>query len=200
MSALAPSHGKFIGPLLEAGVDMHGRDPHDGCTVLHRAVWSGGHDKAVRALVQTCLNETDVNVADDAGNTPLHLRTVANTTMVNLLLKSGADVNAQNAAGETPLMFAARYQTPKDAARLIKKGADPDARTHDGRTVLHVAAREGSDEVVRWLLDRGLDPKVKNGVGETASDIAGVRVERRAPNGAIILRALSEDTLARMTA
>ena len=52
---------------------------------------------------------------------------------VKLLLEKGADVNARNNSGETPLIVCRKKEL---AQFLIEKGADAKAQTDDGRTAL----------------------------------------------------------------
>lgn len=70
---------------------------------------------------------------DTVGNTPLHFAcTGGNLDCIELLLEYGADVNAQNSDGRTPLhrLYSERYD--KIAEWLIGCGADP-----------HIADRRG---------------------------------------------------------
>src|SRR5689334_8380494 len=60
-----------------------------------------------------------------------------NTDMVRSLLSSpGADVNARDDRGSTPLLEAARYGHNDISRLLIAAGADVKAKDHDGKTAL----------------------------------------------------------------
>ena len=65
-----------------------------------------------------------------------------------------ANVNAVNAAGETPLHLAAR-EGMKDGAELIRHGARVGEAASDGATPLHRAAMAKDDGAARVLLDAG---------------------------------------------
>ena len=52
--------------------------------------------------------------------------------MISLLVRAGADVNARNERGETPLHRAVSADRPAIAARLLELGADADARSDSG--------------------------------------------------------------------
>ncbi len=69
-----------------------------------------------------------------------------------LLLELGADVNAQNRDGWSPLLCAARGGHQPLAALLVARGADPHHAAALGMTAVHVAARRGHTALVRWLL------------------------------------------------
>ena len=94
--------------------------------------------------------------------------------IVEILLESGADVNAKTADGTTALHLAAQYGNENAARVLLEHGANVHARMVPpkdnlmgrkfvgGRTPLHWAAVEGHDAVVELLLDHHADPGAKN--------------------------------------
>lgn len=88
---------------------------------------SEGDFERVERILQM---EFDVNVADDAGCRPLHFAVEGEKNMVALLLREGADVEARNNAGETPLMMAIRFGDV-DCIRMVLK-ANPDVSVKDG--------------------------------------------------------------------
>ena len=76
--------------------------------------------------------------------------------MVAALLNAGADPNARNRKGWTPLHHGALYRrAPLAVTALLLAGADPNAQAGDGKTPLHVAAGNGhAPWMVPLLLDR----------------------------------------------
>ena len=94
--------------------------------------------------------------------------------IVEILLESGADVNAKTADGTTALHLAAQYGNENTARVLLEHGANVHARIVlprddpvrrkflGGRTPLHWAAVEGHDAIVELLLDHNADPGAKN--------------------------------------
>lgn len=88
------------------------------------------------------------------GETPLHVavcdRQIAST--VQMLLAFGANPNAKNCEGTTPLMGLATAWFAPNAMALIEAGADPHQRDYDGYTALHHAAIDGVTEAIRWLV------------------------------------------------
>jgi ankyrin repeat protein len=80
---------------------------------------------------------------------------------VKLLLESGADINARNNDGETPLMVASLLGHVDIVKLLLAKGADVDAMHKRGMTALMRASFEGHVEVVRVLVDHGADVNVE---------------------------------------
>ena len=64
-------------------------------------------------------------------NTPLHYASkLGNLYQAQLLIRSGADINAQGMTKMTPLHYAAKAGHPKLVKLLLENGAEPDS--HDG--------------------------------------------------------------------
>jgi len=72
-----------------------------------------------------------------------------NSPMIKLLLSGGADVNAQNREGTTPLMNAVAH--PCNLRPLLAGGADPSIRDKSGRTALQLARETRNDAAIRLL-------------------------------------------------
>jgi ankyrin repeat protein len=89
------------------------------------------------------------------------------------LLDSGADVNARNDAGYTPLLCAARNGEGEAVRLLLERGADVNAQAEgDGATALHLAVCGGHDEAARLLLACGADPSLVDAQGNSSVDCA----------------------------
>ena len=97
------------------------------------------------------------------------------TGIVEALLRQGAEVDARDSAGFTPLSRAAFVGTGEvDVVRLLlDRGADVNAATQSGQTVLHHAVQRGDVEVVRLLLERGTDVGATTGPERDNSCLAG---------------------------
>ena len=94
--------------------------------------------------------------------------------MLQLLLQSGADPNAQNDSGIAPLHLAAY---PEIVDVLLDAGANINLKSKDGETPLVVQAAEAeSFPVMERLLERGADPSIASSSG-TALEIAQSREE-----------------------
>lgn len=109
-----------------------------------------------------------VHFKDAIGETPLHRAAVCRdkdaTAILRLLIDQGADVNAKDNNGTTPLHIAAGQPRVEMAKMLIDHGADVRARTSSGSEPMHHVS---SNEVLELLLSRGADINAKNNNGET---------------------------------
>lgn len=84
-----------------------------------------------------------------------------NPAIVQLLLRAGADPQAVDNEGVTPLHLSAWNSNPVVTAHLLAAGADPNALDNEGYTPLHHAARRGwSGRVIARLLAAGADPLI----------------------------------------
>ena len=95
------------------------------------------------------------------GTTALHRAVGAGDVVkAESLIRAGADVNAVNRYGVTPLSLAAADGNARLVGALLTSGAVPrkaDAALHDGRTLLMLAARTGNVDALTLLLAKGAD-------------------------------------------
>ena len=77
------------------------------------------------------------------GDTPLHVMAWRNDLFgAELLIDSGADVNAVGDMGETPLHVAVRQKNERLVERMLRAGADPNVRSEFNETAAEAAAKQ----------------------------------------------------------
>jgi ankyrin repeat protein len=125
-----------------------------------------GHEKVARWLIDR--KKIDINGRDGSGQTCLHyaLKKYGNMPLVEMLVANGADVNAADRNGETPLLKA--MSSSREAALcFIQHGGDVTTKWVQGKTLLHLASSSGSMAVVKALLDKGAEIDARDSAGAT---------------------------------
>ncbi|MET3290561.1 ankyrin repeat domain-containing protein [Brevibacillus fluminis] len=87
------------------------------------------------------------------------------TSVVKDLLERGADINARDAAGRTPVLLAAHGSHIETIHFLIEAGADVNLRDDRNDNPLLHAAAAGKLAIVKLLLDAGADTRLTNRYG-----------------------------------
>ena len=90
-------------------------------------------------------------------------------------LAAGADVNARDDKGWTPLMYVVDKGYVLLVEPLLTAKADVNLRGPDGATALFMAAAHGHGEIIPKLMKAGADPTIKGPKEKTATDVAQAR-------------------------
>ena len=104
----------------------------------------------------------------------IHVAAKGDIEAVKQHLAAGADVNAKDEDGGTPLLYAAAYGHKEIVELLIVTGANLNVKDEDGKTTLHFAALNGRKEIVELLIAKGADANAKDEDGETPLDATSV--------------------------
>jgi ankyrin repeat protein len=209
--------------LLDYGADVNVKTTR-GATPLHVAAYYGeaeivemlikrGADVNARTFIERALGEWSLNACTPLHSTltewdPLFGASARLTSEIKqedllralyeciiLLVKHGADVNARDAHGRTPLHYAVNSASyfpdiSKVLEVLLRYGAHINVKDRDGNTPLHYAL--GADviadrlrfdfwwinlsncpvDIVRLLLENGADPSIRNNLGISVLELA----------------------------
>jgi ankyrin repeat protein len=110
------------------------------------------------------------------------------STLIMLLLESGADFEAADSNGIRPLWIAAHQGNDEAVDTLLTVSAAIDATALDGTTALWAAAQQGHAEVVRRLLDAKADAGLRSvaGIGPLDAARKQENTERESDFAAVI--------------
>ncbi len=95
-----------------------------------------------------------------------------------LFLILGADVNAQDKDGQTPLIWAFRNNNIDLVKTLIAAGADVNAQDKDGQTPLIWASLNRDNNLAKTLVEAGADVNAANKNGKTPLSLV-IRMEEK---------------------
>lgn len=119
-------------------------------------------------IMEWLITSKTIKDTDGIGSTALHY--AAEWGMENAaetLISKGANKEAKNANGETPLFSACKNENPETIALLAKKGCKINARDNLGSTPLHVAVRWGNTGDAEQLINLGANIDAQNVSGKT---------------------------------
>jgi len=92
-----------------------------------------------------------------------------------LLLGHGADAQARDVKGGTPLHDATWGGHLQVMELLVEHGADLDAQGNNGWLPLHLAAYKGDPDAVELLLEHGANDHLDEDAGENTSEVVSSR-------------------------
>jgi ankyrin repeat protein len=124
--------------------------------LMFTATGCRNNESASQRVRITPPTRTDVAL----GNTLLHL--APNWGVAERLIADGADVNAKDNFGMTPLHTAVRAGRTDVVGLLTANGADINAKSNAGHTPLFLAVAKGSKNIAEQLIARGAAVNTKD--------------------------------------
>jgi ankyrin repeat protein len=153
--------------LISRGADIFAPNAR-GETPLYLVFHSSG------GIRRWMINSYTVMTRDGLGNGILHYAAQWKIdSQIPYIVQQGADLEAKNAAGETPLFVAVKYAGEKGSAAestiktLVNAGASLNSRDNLGNSLLHAAVRWNSKEAAQTLINAGLDVNARALNGKT---------------------------------
>lgn len=141
--------------LIAAGADktLLSEPKGAGLQAIHLAAL-GGHAAAMSALYKAGVS---IDALTGDKKTPLMISLSAKQDkMANLIVNTGANVNAADSQGLTPLMLLASYDGSLDLAKkLIEKGAKLETESKGNATALDYAKSTKRDDLVKLFESKG---------------------------------------------
>uniref|UniRef100_T1JK05 Uncharacterized protein n=1 Tax=Strigamia maritima TaxID=126957 RepID=T1JK05_STRMM len=126
------------------------------------------------ALVHFLLDRTvDPNDSTEHEDTALHIAAKLNADDIAvILLQKGANVDAVNKDGGSPLHVATENCLVVMAELLLRHGANVNVVDNDDRSCLMLACRLGAPQLVGLFLEYGSNRKLRDKSGLTAAEYA----------------------------
>ena len=118
--------------------------------------WSASDARPIEKRAKPVLSSADVELSIHTALTESAL------ARVQVLLDRGANIEARNARGATPLITASARGNLALVLLLLNQGAQIEARDRDGNTALHEASLQSHLPCVDALLNAGMQTSIRN--------------------------------------
>lgn len=120
----------------------------------HTALYLACRNKCSMRTIEALLEKIPdiVHYSSTEMTSPLHIASAqGRVELVELLIKYGAMLNAQDFDGDTPLHEAALHMKHEVVSILLHAGAEPEIRNFSGYTPYHLACMKGCLETIKEL-------------------------------------------------
>jgi uncharacterized protein len=142
-------HEVLVQILLEKGAS-HTATDNTGSTALHWAAW-GGHTEIGNLMYDEKdeVDNSDGQVEDLVSR--MRLTSHRHETVMCMLLEKGADINAQNSQGCTPLHWVSGAGSVPMVKFLLDEGTNTNIVDNSGRTAIDRARETGDERLIKLL-------------------------------------------------
>lgn len=184
----------LVKALCDAGANADIRDNFGETPLLlmaHSGPWNENIPKLRRSeTIQMLLScGADVHVVNPRGRNCLHLACTENDQIaIEMFIEGMANVDAQDLAGFTPLMWAAGRNAAESVKMLLDYEADMSVKANRGQTAMTFALTNGCNAIVdilerhQMLLDREEQARIKEkGEGKAEEEELEVDITLQLP-------------------
>ena len=168
--ATKSGHQKVVGHLIESKANVNIIN-NDGATPLIIAVMNYSLSFVENSLLNMlfslfmpCANDSASSLSSDKLNFKFEI--------IKLLIESGAEVNAADNNGLTPLYVATQKGHERVVEYLLTHGAEVNVADKNGVTPLYVATQKSHERVVEYLLTHGAEVDAADNNGITSLYVA----------------------------
>jgi len=171
LDAIDGGHDEVIRLLISHGAEVNPRPGKKAaCIPLHQSISKFG------GAITSCIYEREKK-GEKINN--LHIEKIKDKwfTILDLLIKTGADVNLRDEDGRTPLFAAISSRQVDIIKYIIKSGASINHKDKEKNTALHHLLKlwhfkeETGVEIAKLLLESGIKRNIKDKEGNTPEDI-----------------------------
>lgn len=147
--AVEGGHELLVQNLLGKGAN-HTATDNTGSTALHWAAW-GGHTEIGNLMYdeKDGVDNSHGQVEDLASR--MRLTSHYHESVMCMLIKKGADINAQNSQGCTPLHWVSGAGSVPMVKFLLDEGANINIADNSGRTAIDRARETGDERLIKLL-------------------------------------------------
>ncbi|WP_168463915.1 ankyrin repeat domain-containing protein [Wolbachia endosymbiont of Ctenocephalides felis wCfeT] len=170
--AIRDGSKEMVELLASKGANISGTFGHDSYSLLGLAIYYDSTEKA-EILLKHGINPNayiDGKRFNIKGYKPLHFAAVRDSvSMVDLLIKYGAEINGQDKEGNTPMHLAIASRCTDVIKLLYRNGADVDIKNKRNKTAEYLAYRYYDRTVSE--IDMGVEYVVASGASRPSSSI-----------------------------
>ncbi|MCL4360835.1 ankyrin repeat domain-containing protein [Candidatus Dependentiae bacterium] len=135
------------------------------------------NEELVKAVSNFANNQDVIKaltyIKNEEGHTLMHqVAFYGDVNAIKILKQAGADVDAKNIHGDTPLLEATRRNITKAVKKLIEFGANANERNNYKFAPIHNAVINENLEMINSLLNAGANINVQDFLGKTPLDFA----------------------------
>jgi ankyrin repeat protein len=154
--------------LLDNGADIFLTNARGETPLFLTFYARAGSQRTAREIRMFMLNPAVMSARDSLGNTVLHHATMWRIdSVIPAIIERGANTEALNISGETPLFIAVKANAASTVRVLLQAGASLTGRDSLGNTALHTAVRANAPQAAEALLDANINIDAYNLYGQT---------------------------------